>query len=41
METVTEKEERRERCFLVGIDTGEYDADASIEELRERSEERR
>ncbi len=35
METVTEKEERRERCFLVGIDTGEYDADASIEELRE------
>lgn len=35
MENRTEKEEQRERCFLVGIDTGEYDADASIEELRE------
>ena len=35
MENLTEKEEQRERCFLVGIDTGEYDADASIEELRE------
>ena len=29
------EEKLRERCFLVGIDTGEYDADASIEELRE------
>ena len=32
---ITEQEERRERAFLVSIDTGEFDVDVSLDELEE------
>ena len=31
----TEKEKRPERALLAAVDTGEYDADSSLDELEE------